>query len=296
MPRASSASRSCVASPDESGSSRTCTPSHWGRSSSSSGRATQRRRIGASRLQRLTCSTRSSSVGSAQWTSSRTTSSGRSRARSSKSRRTAQKSSSGGAAPVAAEHAKTLDTSAASGSLAHRFRHRLLAAETLDELRQRPEGDPVAVGEAAARGDGRVRRRPRRRTPTRAASCRPRPRRSPSPAGTHARRRSPSAPSRRSAELARPPDERRVPAAGERIGTGDGAEHAPRLDGSALALRFDRSRAASSREAWRTSRSVTAADQDLAAAGRLLQPLRGVDRVAGGERRRHRRPSRPHRC
>ena len=67
-----------------SGSSRTVVafslpPPQPGRSSSSSGRARHRSRIGASRDQSATCSTRSRNVGSAQWRSSKTTTSGRSR-------------------------------------------------------------------------------------------------------------------------------------------------------------------------------------------------------------------------
>ena len=61
------------------------------RASRSSGRAMQTTRSGASRTQSATCSIRSSSVGSAQLTSSKTTTSGRSRASDSNSRRTAQK-------------------------------------------------------------------------------------------------------------------------------------------------------------------------------------------------------------
>jgi hypothetical protein len=86
-------------------------------------------------------------------------------------------------------------------------------------------------------------------------------------------------------ELARPPDERRVPAAGEGIGTCDRLQHTPCLDGGALPLRSHRIERHEPRgvadEPLRDR-----ADQNLAAAGRLLQALRGVDRVAGGECRR----------
>ena len=131
-------------------------------------------------------------------------------------------------------------TSAASGSLAHRFRHRLLAAETLDELRERPEGDPVAVGEAAPGGDGRVpadlgdelRHEPRLADPGRPdhrhqpALTAVRARRQLRPAGARARRVLPtSGVSQRRANESAPAID---------------AEHAPCLDGSALALRFDR--------------------------------------------------------
>ena len=86
-------------------------------------------------------------------------------------------------------------------------------------------------------------------------------------------------------ELARPPDERRIPAAGERLGTGDGLEHAPRLDGSALSLRLH-GRERHEPRGVANEPLGDRSDQDLAAAGRLLEPLRRVDRVAGGERRR----------
>ncbi len=55
-------------------------PPHPGELSSSSGRAMQITRIGASRLQSVSWSTRSRKLGSAQWTSSSTTISGRSSA------------------------------------------------------------------------------------------------------------------------------------------------------------------------------------------------------------------------
>ena len=86
-------------------------------------------------------------------------------------------------------------------------------------------------------------------------------------------------------ELARPPDERRVPAAGERLGAGDGLEHAPGVDGSALALRLHGVERHEPRGmAHQPLRDR--ADQDLAARGSLLEAFRGVDRVPGGERRR----------
>src|SRR5919106_936061 len=86
----------------ESGSSSTVVafsfpPPHAGRASSSSGRDRQRRRMGASRLQSVRWSRRSRNVGSAQFRSSTTTTSGRSRVSRSKSFRTAQAVSSGAA-------------------------------------------------------------------------------------------------------------------------------------------------------------------------------------------------------
>ena len=148
---------------------------------------------------------------------------------------------------AAAERAEALDHERGVGLVAHRVRHGLLAAEPLDELRQRPEGDPVAVGEAAPGGDGRVLadlgdelgHEPRLADAGRADH-----RHQPALAPLRARRQLVS----KERELARPPDERRVPAAGERIGAGDGVEHAPGLDGSALALRLDTASSGSSRD------------------------------------------------
>ena len=121
-PRRFSTSRSD--SSGESGSSvrvlaRSLPPPQPGRTSSSSGRAMQATRIGASRLRSVTWSTRSSRLGSAQWRSSSTTTSGRERDRPSKNRRTAQPISSGGRAmsPDAPMSCATrAATSAAEGS------------------------------------------------------------------------------------------------------------------------------------------------------------------------------------
>ena len=104
-----------------------------GRSSRSSGRARQRSRSGASRVQSARCSIRSSSVGSAQWMSSMTSTSGRSRARS--------------RAPCAPPRRSP------PGLLRRarpRARPRRAAAEDLPE---RPVGDALAVGQAAADED-----------------------------------------------------------------------------------------------------------------------------------------------
>ena len=80
-------------------------PAHSGRESSSSGRASTSRRIGA-RASVATCSTRSRNAGAAQWRSSSTSTSGRSRASVSSRRRTAHAVSSmgpvDGASPTAA--------------------------------------------------------------------------------------------------------------------------------------------------------------------------------------------------
>ena len=69
-------------------------PPQAGRKSRSSARPMQTSRIGASRDQSAMCSTRSRNVGSAHWTSSKTITSGCSRACASKSLRTAQNVSS----------------------------------------------------------------------------------------------------------------------------------------------------------------------------------------------------------
>ena len=96
-------------------------------------------------------------------------------------------------------------------------------------------------------------------------------------------------------ELARPADERSVEPPGERLGALDRLEHAPRLDRVALALRRDRVRRLElSGVLDETARRL--ADQDLVGGGCLLEALRGVDRVAGDERRRAVAGRRPHRC
>ena len=73
-------SRLSISSSDSStvsGSSVIASPLHAARASRRSGRARQKRSIGASRDQSATCSMRSSSGGSAQWMSSKTSASGR---------------------------------------------------------------------------------------------------------------------------------------------------------------------------------------------------------------------------
>ncbi len=69
-------------------------PPHDGRTSSRSERAMHRSRMGEPRDQSAMCSTRSRNVGSPQWMSSNTSTSGRSRAEASKNRRIAQNVSS----------------------------------------------------------------------------------------------------------------------------------------------------------------------------------------------------------
>src|SRR5205814_6883485 len=123
--------------------------------------------------------------------------------------------------------------------------------------------DPVAIGEAAPGGDGRVavefgdelRHEPRLADTGRADHG-------------HQPARMPVGTCRqlvaKEGELARPPDERRIQAASEGLGTGDGLEYPPRLHGSALSLRLHGSE-------WHEPRGVAneplrdRSDQDLAA-------------------------------
>ena len=109
-------------------------PLQSGRASSSSVRATQSRKIGASRERSATCSTRSTNSGSAHCRSSITATCGRSAARASSSLRNATLVSAG----VEASDALRLDP--------ERHQH-------LDE---RPVRDPLAVREAAAAQHVRV--------------------------------------------------------------------------------------------------------------------------------------------
>jgi hypothetical protein len=116
-----------------------------------------RRRIGASLDQSATCSMTSSRVGSAQWMSSKTATRGRRSERTSKKRRTAP------------EEARELCRDALGlGRVAQRPVERLPSTlrrfvlgdpGRLDRhLRDRPERDPLPVGEAAAGDDDGGRR------------------------------------------------------------------------------------------------------------------------------------------
>ena len=129
---------------------------------------------------------------------------------------------------LAAEHAQALDDECGVGFVAHRVRYGSLAAEVPDQLCQRPERDPVAVGEAATGGDGGVvanlgdqfRDEASLADPGRADQ-----RDQPAPALVRARRQLRT----QDGELARPSDERGVPATREGIGAGHCAEHPPGL-------------------------------------------------------------------
>ena len=106
-------------------------PPQSGRTSRSSVRATQSRKIGASRERSATCSTRSMKTGSAHCRSSTTTTCGRSAARASSSRLNASCVSGG----RRADHGVGLDP------------------DRDQDLDERPVRDPLAVREAAAAQD-----------------------------------------------------------------------------------------------------------------------------------------------
>ena len=120
-PPASRLSISVDVSSPSSGSSRSevafdFPPPQAGRSSSSSGRATQRTKIGAPRDQSTTCSIRSRNVGSAHWMSSQTTTSGRSAAWASSSLRVATAASFGdGSASTRSASAPSWSRTSTSG-------------------------------------------------------------------------------------------------------------------------------------------------------------------------------------
>ena len=136
-------------------------------------RAARRRAAGAaaSRVQSARCSIRSRKVGSAQWMSSNTTTSGRSRARCSRSLRTAQNASSvatGSPQPKQAGDERG-DPLAVLGAprrgprawieRSRDRRSRPTPAASLDDLGEREERDALAVGQASAAQDRRRRRR-----------------------------------------------------------------------------------------------------------------------------------------
>ena len=135
-------------------------PPHPGRASSSSGRAMHSTTIGASRERSLTCSIRSRNVGSAQWRSSNTTTSGRRREtlrRASGSPRRSSRSSRPSShrvrAPGDTGHDQVrfrltfeLDGDHRCG----RFRRAIQAGDVGDDLGQRPVRDALAVGQAVS--------------------------------------------------------------------------------------------------------------------------------------------------
>ena len=180
-----------------------------------------------------------------------------------------------------AEHAEALDDEGGVGLGSHRVRHGRLAAEIADELRQRPERDPVSVGEAAAGHDRRVctdlgdqlGHEPRLADAGRADH-----RHQPAVHAVRARGQLVAEHS----ELGLPPDEGRVRAAGKRLGAGDRLEHVPRLDRRRLPFRLDRADRLEPRGVPHELFGHRA-DQDLASQGALFKALRGVHGVSSDE-------------
>ncbi len=186
-------------------------PPQPGRTSRSSVRATQSRKIGASRERSATCSTRSTNTGSAHCRSSMTTTCGRSAARASSSRRNAScvsraatcRSPSPGSTPIAIsistsgqyvipspyeQAAAAEDVGRVADALEEVGDEARLADPGRPEEREEPAravGDGVLVvapeplplalasDERASRGGGRA--RPRRRAPRAAGTPRPAP-------------------------------------------------------------------------------------------------------------------------
>ena len=142
-------------------------PAQAGRRSRSSGREAQISRIGASRDQSDTCSTRSRKVGSAQWMSSNTTTSGCRRASASNSLRMAQAPSSRRPTPSRPTSCPESGGHDLGLGLACHERlergSRLLHARVpapqpaAHRLGERPEGDALSVGEAATAQERRAR-------------------------------------------------------------------------------------------------------------------------------------------
>ena len=135
-------------------------PAQAGRSSRSSGRARHTSKIGAPRDHSAMCSMRSRKVGSPQFTSSSTTTSGRSRANASKNFRTAQKLSSpprASASPTSSETRAATRVASSSSARNAAIRPRassggLLAVQgcgLANDLGYGPKRDAVPVREAA---------------------------------------------------------------------------------------------------------------------------------------------------
>ena len=129
---------------------------HCGRRSSRSSRARHSSISGASRMRLSRCSTRSSSGGSAQWTSSNTRTSGRRRASASNSSVTARVRSSRGlvtSSRPAAWSTRSATSAARGPSGQRRDQGRVQVAparKLAHDLAERPVGDALAVGQAAA--------------------------------------------------------------------------------------------------------------------------------------------------
>ena len=159
-------SMTCALASAESGASaRRSSCSHSGRFSSTSGRATQRRSAGASSAVDATWSTRSSSAGSAQWTSSKTSTSGR--RRDERLDELARRPEHLGKRVLPLREADgrgepledvLVPLAEERGELRARGREvvAVLDARRLPQrLDERPEGDPVAVGKAPPADDER---------------------------------------------------------------------------------------------------------------------------------------------
>ncbi len=158
---------------------------------------------------------------------------------------------------------------------------RLLAADRPDEVVERHEGEAVPVRQAAGREDAglvpdrveQLAREPRLADAGRAVDR-------DDPARLLAHDLGVLAAEVR--ELSRPADERRVEPARDRRRAGDRLDDAPRLDRQALPLGGHRGhRLELGRVVDEAARRL--ADQDLVGRRRLLESLRGVDRVARDE-------------
>ena len=247
-------------------------PPQPGRRSSSSGRAMQSSRIGASRERSATCSTRSRKrrlgpvhvVEDARRAAARRR---RPRAACGPPRRSPRR---GRRLRLAEQRARAAGTSGRAPAA---------RPQLLDDLDDRPVGDALAVGEAAA-ADDRARRRPARNS---AAS-----RDLPTPAAPstvnswHERSRDGLVEGvAQPPQLALAADHRRVEPPRDRVSARQ-REQAVRRDRLRLALqleRLDRLRPRPRRARAHASR----ADQDLAGLRRLLEPRGDVDGVAGRE-------------
>ena len=183
---------------------------------------------------------------------------------------------------AAAEHAETLEHECGVGIVAHRFRHGLLAAEALDELRQRPEGDPVAVGEGSD-PTATVAYAPTSATSSDTSRVLP----TPAAPITVTSRHSPALRARGQPSL-RTPSSRLRPTSGvsQRRANESAPAMAPSTRHASTGARLP---FASTGRSGLESRGVAdeplgqPADQDVAATGCFLEPFRGVDGVARGE-------------
>ena len=213
-----------------------------------------------------TCSIRSRNVCSPHWMSSKTTTSGRSAAACSSVLRKAQAISSADVAASVSPSSERIAAAAASSEGS--------SVELLQHLDHRPVGDPLPVGEAAAADDRRLDRGQKLRGQPRLADARVADDRDQLAAllGLHTLPRLPE-----ERELALASDEQRLvpplrrlahaqePVGRDRLGLALQLERLDRLDLDCVAGERERRRS----------------DQHLARLGRLLQPRRDVDRVAG---------------